>query len=426
MRQNDHQLSNMKENNKVNEGMDLSACKQILNRAIARLWAYLGSLPALALMIGVLGMGIFHLLKDDELGAQHEFYGGFWNSADESLPQGLQPLAGGAAEDGTRPASQLRFDYDEAGKLRRVVHLNAGGFLSVIPGSKVAEQRLLYDDAGRLIEKKNLDVYGLAVPDSSGVAMRAFVYDEDGRLLSRRFLDAQGRGVVPLMPGFAEERWSYDEQGRPTSIEFLDANGREIVNAAGEATLRFSYSDDGLCSYRQNEIDGRIANNSAGYAVEKQMLCNDGETQRVEWLDSDGKLCLNRQCGAAAVQSDRLKMGIASKAGTLHHCTQFLDEQGHALTPKRCISEHLMRLNADGQIEWECFNAADGMPCLNDVLGYAERVCEYGPEQQLECEYMWDECGRAAPCYQRKFTQLPEGVQVTSLNTDGSTVTEFF
>lgn len=405
--------------------MDLSSCKQIFNRAIARLWAYLGSLPALALMVGVLGMGLFHLLRDEAMGAQHEYYAGFWNAADESLPQGLHPQGGGEAEDGTRPASQVRFDYDASGKLQRVVHLNAGGFLSVIPGSKVAEQRLIYDEAGRLIEKKNLDVYGLSVPDSAGVATRAFSYDEEGRLTSRRFLDAQGRGIVPLMPGFAEERLTYDEQGRPLSIEFLDANGHEMVNAAGEATLRFSYSDDGLCIYRQNEVDGNITNNNAGFAVEKQMLCNDGETQRVEWLDSEGKLCLNRQCGAAAVQRDRLKMGVASKAGTVHHCTQYLDAKGNARNAQRGISEHLMRLNSEGQIEWECFNAADGMPCLNDVLGYAERVCEYGPEQHLECEYMWDECGRAAPCYQRKFTQLADGVQVTSLNDDGSTVTEF-
>lgn len=401
--------------------MDSLTWKQMLNRLIARLWTYFGSLPALALMLGVLGMGLYHLLHEEGRSVQREYFAGFVNSADASLPQGIGPLpAGGAAL-----ASQLRFDYDEAGKLQRVLHLNAGGFLSVIPGSKVAEQRMIYDDAGHLIEKKNLDVYGLSVPDSAGVATRVFEYDEAGRLTSRSFLNARGDAVVPRMPGFAEERWSYDEQGRPVLIEFLDAEGREIVNAQGEATLRIRYSDDGRCSYRQNEVEGQIRNNVAGYAIEKQCLSNDGATHRTEWLDEAGNLSINRHLGLAAMQRDGTQMGRSNKAGSRHECTQYLNEKGLPLSPKRSIAEHLLRLNEAGQIEWECFNASDGMPCHHDLLGYAERVCEYGPHHQLEREYMWDECGLAAPCYQRNYTPVGTGVQVTTLCNDGSSSTEF-
>ncbi len=395
--------------------MNLSDWKKFANRIIARLWTYLGSLSAMALMIGVLGMGIYYFFHEAALGARSEYYAGFYNDADADAPVGIAPVL----SVGDSPASQVRFDYDATGRLQRIVHLNGEGYPSLIPGSKVAEQRLIYDDAGRLVAKENVDIYGMAAPDSSGVAKRKFEYDEQGRLLSRSFYNAAGKGVVPLMPGFAVERRTYDENGRPEVIKYLDAAGKEIVNARGDATLRISYIDDGNCVFIQNEVDGKIRNNNAGYAIERRLSCNDGETQRTEWLNQDGCLVMNRDCGAAAVQCNQANDNVT------HQSTQYLNEKGQSLQPSRVICEHLARFNGDGQLEWECFNAADGLPCQNDILGYAERVCEYGPDKHLECEYFWDERGQGVPCYQKKYTPEGEGVQVTSLFLDGSTATEF-
>ncbi|MFI3244012.1 MAG: hypothetical protein R3Y56_07160 [Akkermansia sp.] len=392
--------------------MDLSQWKQFAGRLLARFWTYMGSLPALALMLGVAGMGIYYHVKDSSMMVHSEYFAGFFNEAGEMPPRGIAPTHPLA----DAPASQVRFDYDAAGRLQRVVHLNSLGQPSLIPGSQVAEQRLFYDDAGRLIEKQNVDAYGLAAADAAGVSKRVFDYDEAGRLLSRSFYNAAGQGIVPLKPGFAVERRSYDEQGRPVMIEFLDAEGKAISNARGESVLRISYSDDGLCAFTQNEVDGKMANNNLGYAIERRLSTKDGAVQRTEWLDADGKLVLNRNRGMAVVQQDGDGTNI---------CTLYLDAQACPLTTPRSICERLVRLNADGQVEWECFNAADGLPCRNQALAYAERVCEYGPDKHLSCEYMWDECGQAAPCYKRSYTPLEEGVQVTSLHRDGSTATEF-
>lgn len=395
--------------------MDLADWKQIAKSVFARLWTYMGSLPALSLMLGVAGMGIYYHLKESQVANHSEYFAGFYNAAGAEPPQGISPLH----PMGDAPASHLRFDYDAQGRLQRVVHLNAEGYPSLVPGSQVAEQRLFYDGAGRLIAKENVDAYGLSAPDSAGVAKRKFEYDEQGRLLSRSFYNASGQGIVPLKPGFASERWSYDELGRPSLIEYLDASGNPLVNARGESVLRITYSDDGNCSYCQNEVDGKIVNNSAGYAVERCLSSNGGTMQRTEWLDEDGGLVENRDCGLAAVQW--CAQGGEPKCETLH----FLDATGKPLSLNRSVCERLTRLNADGQIEWECFNATDGLPCINQLLGYAERVCEYSPSKQLECEYMWDEWGQSAPCYQRKYTPLEKGVQMTSLYRDGSTTTEF-
>ncbi len=372
----------------------------------------MGSLPALALMLGVAGMGIYYHLKESSMSVHSEYFSGFFNAADEELPLGIAPQH----PLGDAPASQVRFDYDADGRLHRVVHLNEHGQPCLIPGSEVAEQRLFYDEDGRLVAKENVDAYGLSAADSAGVAKRVFNYDEAGRLRSRAFYNAAGQGIVPLKPGFAMERISYDPQGRPCLVEYLDAEGKAIINARGESVLRISYSDDGRCVFTHNEVDGVIANNQLGYAVERRLSANEGQSERIEWMDAQGNLVANRDCGLAVVQRD---------GDQQTECTQYLDASACPLRAPRSICERLARLNDDGQVAWECFNAADGLPCLNNVLGYAERACEYGPDKHLRCEYMWDECGQSAPCYQRKYTPLDGGVQITSLHRDGSTATEF-
>ncbi len=392
--------------------MDLAEWKQFVSRLLARFWAYMGSLPALALMLGVAGMGIYYHIKESSMSVHSEYFSGFFNKVDEELPLGIAPLH----PLGDAPASQVRFDYDAQGRLQRVIHLNEHGQPCLIPGSQVAEQRLFYDEEGRLVGKENFDAYGLSSADSAGVAKRVFEYDEAGRLLSRAFFNASGQGVVPLKPGYALERWSYDSQGRPTMVEFFDAEGNAITNARGESVVSISYSDDGRCVFTQNEVGGKIANNHLGYAIERRLSANEGQNERIEWLDESGNLVLNREHGLAAVQKD---------GDPQAECTQYLDSTACPIRASRSVCERLARLNDDGQVAWECFNAADGLPCLNHMLGYAERVCEYGPDKHLSCEYMWDECGQAAPCYQKKYTPVGAGVQVTSLHRDGSTATEF-
>ena len=180
-------------------------------------WAYMGTLSAMGLLVGVLGMGLYHLMegKREEL-MSYRCFAGMYNSARAEAPVGLTELpaavAGVAGE-------HLRFEYDDAGRLRRLVHLNRDGNLSTMPGSKVAEQRLEYDGDGRIVRKSNFDAHGVPAPDASGVAERRYTYNSKGLLTETRLYDATGRNVAPRMPGYARERMSYDEQNRPVRIE---------------------------------------------------------------------------------------------------------------------------------------------------------------------------------------------------------------
>ncbi len=92
----------------------------------------------MALMVGTLGMGAYHLMQHQEGSAQVELYRGFFNSADESMPEGIGELP----LDTAPHQAHIRFEYSEPGRLTRIVHVNRTGQRSSIPGSKVAEQRL--------------------------------------------------------------------------------------------------------------------------------------------------------------------------------------------------------------------------------------------------------------------------------------------
>ena len=72
-------------------------------------------------------------------------------------------------------------------------------------------------------------------------------------------------------------------------------------------------------------------------------------------------------------------------------------------------------------MEWECFNDADGLPCVNEALGYAERVCEYGNDGALLREYFWDATGSPCNRYEKRYCHSAEGKHRLSLLCDGST-----
>ncbi len=388
-----------------------------MKRIFERLWAYTGTLAAMSLMVGTLGMGVYHITRrvaDEELGqdeSRMEYFLGLNNSAGVELPRGIDPLPAGS---GTGIGNVMRFEYGPEGRLRRVLHLNAAGMPCAMPGSVVAEQRLSYDGEGRLIRKENLDAAGSPVPDASGVALREFAYDAQGRLSRVSFRDAAGRGIVPPKPGYATALTSYDEKGRPRRIEYQDANGKPIVNAAGESTIDYVYDDArGSCT-RTNRISGKVADNAHGYAVERRERTHDGMILRVAWEAADGKPVRHPKWAAASVLTEYAADGRVVRE-------RYCGEDGVMLDDGRPLAEKLVRCNADGSKLWECYNAADGLPCMHPDLGYAERLSEYNPAEELMRETFWDERGNPAPCYEKRYIRAGGKSHVLSLHADGST-----
>ncbi len=388
-----------------------------LRRFFERLWAYSGTLAAMSLMVGTLGMGVYHVstrVAEDELEAEEtrmEYFLGVNNSAGAEPPRGLTPLPGG---NGAPVGEVLRFEYGQDGRLQRLLHLNAAGKLSPMPGSAVAEQRLSYDGGGRLTRKENLDAAGKPAPDASGVAVREFGYDALGRLVRVSFKDGAGQGIVPSLPGFATALRSYDDKGRLLRIVYQDAYGKPIVNAVGESTIEYTYDDARGSIRRSNHVDGKLADNVHGYAVELRERTQDGAVLRMAWETADGRSVLHPGWGAASVLTEFAEDGRVMRE-------RYCGEDGVMLRGGRQFAEKLVRSNADGSMLWECFNAADGLPCMNHDLGYAERLSEYGADAELERETFWDERGNPAPCYEKRYIREGKQAHVLSLYADGST-----
>ncbi len=382
-----------------------------------RLWAYSGTLAAMSLMVGTLGMGIYHVVTraaEVELAADEsrmEYFLGVENRAGAELPQGLEPLP---ADSGLAARNVLRFEYGPEGRLERLLHLNAQGRPGPIPGSAVTEQRMSYDGEGRLTRKENLDAAGKPVPDASGVAVREFAYDDAGRVTRVSFRDATGLGVVPPLPGYATALTSYDAQGRPLRIEYQDAYGKPIVNAAGEGVVQFCYDDAHGSVTRTNLISGKVADNAHGYAVERRERTKDGSTLRVAWETADGRPARHPDWAAASVLTEVSPDGRTTRE-------RYCGEDGVMLVRGRMMAEKLTRSNADGSLLWECYNAADGLPCQHPDLGYAERLSEYSPDEGLLRETFWDARGNPAPCHEKRYTREGDGTHVLTLLADGST-----
>lgn len=381
-----------------------------LQALLAYGWGYMGTLAAMGLLIGVLGMGIYHACTRDAEYQAIRYFGGVFNSADATPPSGIDELPRGS----TPTVPHLRFEYGEGGRLKRLVHISAEGHPSAIPGSKVCEQRIEYDAAGRITRKSNYSATGAPTTDASGVHARAFTYDEAGRLARTEFLDRAGHLIVPRMPGYAVETIHYDDKGRPLSIEYTDGKGESITNTRGERSVKFTYDDEHGTSSRTNYISGVPANNAQGIAREETSSTRDGAAHITSWYDASGKKVQHPEKGAYTVLTE------VSRDGTLHR-ERLCGEDGTPCRVHTGYAEHLVRTTPSGQVEWESYNDADGLPCMNEALGYAERVCEYGPDGALIGEYFWDAAGNPCHRYETHHTHSADGDHRVSLLADGST-----
>lgn len=390
----------------------ISAFLGRLRAAVSYLWGYMGSVSAVALVLGVMAMGVHYTMEPQVLEMQRlRCYAGLRNEAGPEPPSGILPLGDALAD--ALPVPHVRIAHNEDGQPLTVQHISAEGKIKPFPGSRVAEQRVEYDEAGRVLRKRNLDAAGRPVADAAGVATREFGYTPAGQLERTAFFDAAGQGVVPHMPGYAEQLCTYDSVGRPLMVRHLDATGRPIVNALGEETLEYEYDDaHGVCT-RRNRVNGAVADNIHGVAIERTEATADGSARRCIWMNAAGEPVLNPAEDAVAVLEEH------SAAPGLHR-RLFCGGDGLQRRSTRPTAEHLQRHDSAGHVEWECYNAADGLPSVHPGLGYAERVCEYSPEGRLQREHFWDAAGNPARRYRCDHTHTDHGRYVLSLYTDGS------
>lgn len=367
-------------------------------------WNYMGSLAAVCLFAAVLGLGIYHAVVQD-VAPRYYCFAGVHNPAGAEPPQGLLPLGVD-----TRPSvPHVRLEYDALGLLRRMKSLDAEGRLCPLPGSRVAEQRLFYDVAGHLRKRENRDAFGALVPDAQGVAVREFEHDAAGRLTRTLFRNAAGALTLPRFPGYAECRVRYDAAGRPLSEVYLAADGKPVRNAAGEERVEYQYGADGSVT-RRNLVQGVLADNADGFAVEVKRCTVSGFTQ--SWLDAVGKPVTHRRHGAA-----HLVYESQPGTGVERRCFMGVDGVPGAACP--VLAEHLVSCNRHGAPVWEFYGGADGTAVNHPALGYAERVCSYSPDGKLERELYLNADGEPALVFERRHAESGGGHYVLSLHRDG-------
>lgn len=384
----------------------------MLRALFEKMWGYMGTMAAMALMIGALGMGIYHAVIRDSYEWRRTYFLGFYNSSSAEEPVGIDEVPESAARQGGFP--YVRLEHNKQGKVERVVYIGEDGRRKAIPGSLVAEQRLTYDGSGNLMRKDNYGERGVPVPDSSGVASRVFSYDDRHNLTQVSLRNAEGREIVPRMPGYARMTLQYDDRNRVKHVQYWDAKGQPITNSAGENEIKYEYDDAYHTVTRRNYENGSLKDNLAGYAEERTENSADGHVSRVSWCDRDGRPTSHTRLGALSVLRQSAGAGSVSRE-------VLCGNEGVARKASRCHAERLTRLNGKGMLEWECFNAADGLPCDNPACGYAERVCEYFPDGKLDREYFWNAQGNPTDCYEKRYTYDEHGRHVISLHTDGST-----
>lgn len=369
-------------------------------------WRYTGSLAAVCLFAAALGLGIFHAVVHDAGVGSCRSYAGVLNTAGAEPPRGLFPLGNGNVSG----VPHVRMEYSQDGKLTRMRHLDADGNLATLPASRVAEQQVRYDKFSRLRSKINKDAMGNPAEDAQGIAVREYDYDAAGRLVRTRFRNAKGELTSPRFPGYAECRLSYDKDGRLVRQEYLDAAGHPAVNANGEQNIVYTYGDNGTAT-RENHVNGQLTDNLDGVAREMREMTPTGT--RCSWQSADGLPAAHPDSGAEAVQQDEhLAYGLARSSYT--------NAAGVPCATQRACAEHLQRRNRQGQVEWECFNGADGLPVNHPAHGYAERVCEYAPDGTPVREYFWNEDGNPAALHERRFA----GNFALTLHSDGSTAVQ--
>lgn len=379
--------------------------------AAAFLWERTGTLAAVALLAGTAGMGAYHLMQENEPAPRVACYAGARDLPGAQPPQGVLPLA--PAGDGYPAVPHVRLESSPGGRVTRLLHVDADGRPAPIPGSRVAEQRMVYDAAGHLVRKCNYNAEGSPEADVDGVAESRFTYDTAGRLVAEEFRDAAGRVVLPHRPGYARMELQYDARGRVAEIRYLDAGGMPVTNARGEQHVVFSYDDARHTTVRRNLVAGKPADNLDGVAELRECATADGTTLRRSWYNAAGEPVPGAPQQVAAVQVSRAEDGSTE-------CTRYCSSGGGLCASCRVCAERVVRRFPDSRTEWECYNAADGLPCNNPAAGYAEHVTEFGEDGKPEREFFWDAAGHPCHCFEKHHVAVDGARYVLARYRDGS------
>ena len=379
-------------------------------RWLEQVWGYTGTLAVVAVLGGTLGRGVLKVMNLHEQPANIVCCTGLSNPAAPLPPQPLGVMGRGM----TPSVPHVQMLRNAEGRTVEARFVNVAGKLHALPGSRVARQTVQYDDAGRVTRRINLDAAGKPAEDAAGVAVREFDYDDKGRLVRTSYRNALGQPTAAQPIDVAEQRTTYDVKGRPLLVRNVGINGLSKPDAAGEETVKYEYDDAAGVELRRNFVHDSPAENDGGVAVQRIVRNKEGRELLREWQDTGGNAVKHPDVGAARVVREYYPATRMTRSS-------LQDAGGNPAPCPVGWSEQLVRCNADGMPEWECYVGPDGLPRDNPSKGYAEKVSLYAPTGHKTYEYFWKADGTHADCCEKRYAHSPDGqLYCLSLHADGS------
>ena len=151
---------------------------------------------------------------------------------------------GGAPSAGHLDRAIERFEYDRDGRQIAEHHLAADGTPAPVVRTSVASFRRTYDAAGRELTESLRGVTGRPQKGFSGWAVRRHVRNAFGQIKRTDYLDEEER-PIRTNDGYASITYVYDALDQVVETWFRGVDGRLAQNALGYAIEKTTYSDDG-------------------------------------------------------------------------------------------------------------------------------------------------------------------------------------
>lgn len=205
---------------------------------------------------------------------------------------------------------------------------------------------------------------------------------EDSRM-TVRFEDASGNPTFAEDAGYAISRRQLDEQGRTVREAYYDEQDRPVCTASHGAQKLIEY---------------------------------DGETEKITYLDEDGRAFTIRTGYATVVR----KPVSDEKTGRRIIEETYYDEEGNPVALELGQYSARKEFDADGQCTVLTFLDPEGNP-VSTTAGYTSKSMSYFPDGRIETERYFDENGKPSALADGQYgVRYDARGGIVYLNDDGT------
>lgn len=191
------------------------------------------------------------------------------------------------------PISRILLKHDEETGLLTMARYAGSNNEPLCDGDRFFAREYTYDDKGRVVLVKGLDINGSPRNDRNGRCAVSYEYDDDDNLIrlttqntagqsvggpdncasvayetdewgnttAERYYDAEGKAALRVSAGAYGYLHEFDERGNRITSTAIDANGRPMADAGGAARRTMKFNENG----RMTEIAWSDTNGKPAY-----------------------------------------------------------------------------------------------------------------------------------------------------------------